>query len=138
MFGWRKTTAKKPASASPTPAAIKPAERQKHAHAEIHAYIAIRDRLFAEAEENPTISTLHRAWIANDVVEIFLKPARTPYEAQYLPETEAGEERQRCATVGARITELRSKIAIPSAGTAAPRGGKATFLGVKAVGTTPA
>jgi len=94
-------------------------ERQatNHAEEEIHAYIAIRDLLLAEAEETPTNSTLHRATIANDVVEVFLKPARAPYEAQYLPENEARVERERCETVKHRIGDLRGKIATPGAGT---------------------
>ena len=85
--------------------------------AEIHAYISIRDRLLTEAEEVPNNSTLHRAWIANDVVQIFLKPARTPYEAQYLPEDEAHVERDRCETIKQRIGDLRNKIVTPTAGT---------------------
>ena len=88
-----------------------------HAQAEIHAYISIRDRLLAEAEEVPNNSTLHRAWIANDVVQVFLKPARTPYEAQYLPEDEARFERERCETIKQRIGDLRNKIVTPTAGT---------------------
>lgn len=141
MFSWRKAaTKKKLASAKQVQTPAKPVERSqaKHAHAEIHAYIAIRDRLLTEAEEIPSNSTLHRAWIANDVVQIFLKPAKTPYDAQYLPETEASRERERCDLVEKRIAELRGKIATPSAGTTMQRSGRPPYLGVRAIGTTPA
>jgi hypothetical protein len=141
MFSWRKAaTKKKLTSAKQVQTPAKPVERgqAKHAQAEIHAYIAIRDRLLTEAEEIPSNSTLHRAWIANDVVEIFLKPARTPYEAQYLPEKEASGERQRCETVKLRIAELRGKIVTPSAGTTTSKNAKSSFFGVRAIGTTPA
>ncbi len=118
-FGWRRSAAAKADPAKQMPASVKAPERHqaKHAHAEIHAYIAIRDRLLAEAEEIPSSSTLHRACIANDVVEIFLKPAKPPYEAQYLSDSEATLERERCTTIKNRITELRAKIATASGGT---------------------
>ena len=89
-------------------------------------------------KKSPAISTLHRACIANDVVEIFLKPAKTPYEGQYLPEDEASHERQRCEAVKNRIAELRSKIATPSAGSTVQKSGKQSLFGVRAMGTTPA
>ena len=115
---WRKEAAKKGAPVRQQQASAKVDRNPTtHAQAEIHAYISIRDRLFAEAEEVPTNSTLHRAWIANDVVQIFLKPARTPYEAQYLPEDEACVERERCETIKHRIGDLRGKIVTPTAGT---------------------
>jgi hypothetical protein len=135
MFAWRKTAAKKTSSAASAQMG-KPVERptSKHAHAEIHAYLAIRDRLLVEAEENPNNSTLHRAWIANDVVEIFLKPARTPYDAQYLPEEEARVERKVCTVARTRIDELREKIATPTAGTQISKSGKPGFFGAKAIG----
>ena len=90
-FGWRRAAAKAN-SCKQMPASAKAPERHqaKHAHAEINAYIAIRDSLLAEAEEIPSSSTLHRACIANDVVEIFLKPAKPPYEAQYLSDRRSG------------------------------------------------
>ena len=138
-FSWRKAAATK-ADAKHVQTPAKPAERAptKHAHAEIHAYIAIRDRLLAEAEEIPSNSTLHRACIANDVVEIFLQPTKKPYDAQYLPEGEAHTERARCETVKSRIAELRSKMATPSAGSSVQKSGKTSLLGVRAMGTTPA
>jgi hypothetical protein len=80
--------------------------RSEHAIAEINAYIAIRDNLIAEAEETATSGTLKRAGLANDLVETCLKPARTPYEAQCLPDADAVRERKRCAAVRARIIEL--------------------------------
>jgi hypothetical protein len=137
-FGWRKQAATKTHAARESEPA-RPAERlpTKHAHAEINAYISIRDRLLAEAEEIPTNSTLHRATIANDVVEIFLKPARPPYQAQHLPERDAAHERQRCETVKNRIAELRAKIATPAAGSV-HKSQRPPVFGVRAIGTTPA
>jgi hypothetical protein len=73
---------------------------------EIETYIAIRDSFLAEAERITTDATLHRACIANDVVEKCLKSARTPYEAQYLPEADAIRERKRCEAVKVRIGKL--------------------------------
>ena len=138
-FGWRRSAATKADATMHQPVAAKPADRGqvKHAHAEIHAYIVIRDRLLTEAENVPSNATLHRAYIANDVVEIFLKPGKTPYEAQYLPEDEASHERQRCEAVKNRIAELRGKIATPSAGSTLKSGNPSLF-GVRAMGTTPA
>lgn len=103
------------------PTLAKPVEHRhlKYALDEITAYIAIRDNLLAEAEESPTTSTLHRAGIANDVVETFLKPARPPYEAQHLPETDAVRERQRCETVKARIRDLGAPVTMAASQCAA-------------------
>jgi hypothetical protein len=139
-FGWRRSVATKAAATTLQQTSTKPVDRSqiKHAHAEIHAYIVIRDRLLTEAETVPSNATLHRAHIANDVVEIFLKPAKAPYEAQYLPEGEAVHERERCETVKNRIAELRNKIATPSAGSSVQKSGKPSLFGVRAMGTTPA
>lgn len=83
-FGWRRSAATKVAATTDQQTSTKPVERSqiKHAHAEINAYIVIRDRLLQEAEAIPSNSTLHRACIANDVVEIFLKPAKKPYKTR--------------------------------------------------------
>ena len=139
-FGWRRSAATKADATTNQPAAAKPADRGqlRHAHAEIHAYIVIRDRLLTEAENIPSNATLHRAYIANDVVEIFLKPAKAPYQAQYLAESEAVHERERCEIVKNRIAELRSKIATPSAGSSVQKSAKPSLFGVRAIGTTPA
>jgi len=75
--------------------------------AEINAYIAIRDQLLAEAEQLHTSAKLASTALANDFVEGCLKPARTPYEAQCLPESDASRERKRCEAVRERLTELR-------------------------------
>src|SRR6266550_9354600 len=66
--------------------------------AEINAYIAIRDQLLAEAEEVPTSAKLASTGLANDFVQGCL-PARSPYEAQCLPEADAIRERKRCEAV---------------------------------------
>jgi hypothetical protein len=78
---------------------------------EINAYIAIRDELLAEAEELHTSAKLAATELANDFVFGCLKPARSPYEAQCLPEEDAAFERQRCEAVRNRIAQLRSATA---------------------------
>jgi hypothetical protein len=75
--------------------------------AEINAYIAIRDQLLAEAEELHSSTKLASTALANDFVEGCLKPARSPYEAQCLPESDAVRERKRCEAVRDRIAQLR-------------------------------
>jgi hypothetical protein len=77
---------------------------------EINAYIAIRDNLLAEA--TATSRNLRRLSLANDFVQSCLKPARSPYETQYLPERDADRERKRCAVVKIRIAELDAQIAL--------------------------
>jgi hypothetical protein len=74
---------------------------------EINAYIAIRDQLLAEAEELHTSAKLASTALANDFVEGCLKPARSPYQAQCLPESDAVRERKRCEAVRSRIAQLR-------------------------------
>ena len=75
--------------------------------AEINAYIAIRDQLLAVAEKLYSSAKLTSTALANDFVEGCLKPARTPYEAQCLPESDAVRERKRCEAVRDRIEQLR-------------------------------
>jgi hypothetical protein len=82
----------------------------KHAVEEINAYIAVRDGLLVEAEEITTRAALDRVTIANEFVETCLRPARSPYEAQCLVETDAIRERKRCAAVKVRIAELRLDV----------------------------
>jgi hypothetical protein len=77
---------------------------------EIFSFIAVRDVLLAEAEEQPTETSLHRVWMANEFVERCLEPARPPYQAQSLPAAEANFERRRCKTVRVRLAALRSRI----------------------------
>ena len=82
-----------------------------YAVAEINAYIAIRDQLLDEAEKMHTTAKLASAALANHFVESCLKPARSPYEAQCLPEKDAIRERKRCEAVRIRIAELRDSAA---------------------------
>jgi hypothetical protein len=82
---------------------------RKYAAEEIAAYIAIRDGLLAEAEKAATCESLRRVSTANDFVETCLQPARSPYEAQFLPEVDAVRERERCETVKIRIAQLGSR-----------------------------
>jgi hypothetical protein len=78
---------------------------------EIQAYATIRDIALAEAEKMTNSLNLERARIANDFVENSLKPFRTPYEAQHLPEGDASRERQRCEAVKVRLSLLRAHLA---------------------------
>ena len=77
------------------------------AAAEITAYIAIRDELFAEAEQLRTEAKLQSVTAANDFVLVCLRPARSPYQAQCLPEQDAVRERKRCEFIKGRIAQLR-------------------------------
>jgi hypothetical protein len=78
--------------------------------AEIHAYLAARNLVLREAEENTTELNLRRAASANEFAENCLRPARSPYQAQALPEAEAARERQHCQAVKMRLAELRTRI----------------------------
>lgn len=78
---------------------------------EINAYIAIRDELLAEAEQIMTRAKIDSVGVANDFVATCLKPARSPYQAQCLAETDAVRERKRCEAVKARLRELAVLIA---------------------------
>jgi hypothetical protein len=77
---------------------------------EINAYIAIRDELLAEAEQIMTRAKIDSVTVANDFVTTCLKPARSPYQAQCLPEADAVRERRRCEAVKARLRELAALI----------------------------
>ena len=79
--------------------------------AEINAYIAIRDQLLAEAEELRTATKLASTGLANDFVQGCLQPARSPYQAQCLPEDDAIRERKRCEVVRDRLAQLRDSAA---------------------------
>jgi hypothetical protein len=81
-----------------------------YASDEINSYLGVRDLLLGAAEGVTTESNLHRAWMANEFAEQCLRPARSPYQAQCLPESDAVRERQRCKTVKVRIAELRAHI----------------------------
>ncbi len=74
---------------------------------EIYAYIAARDLALAEAEREVSDLTLNRAFLANQLVDNCLKPVRSPYQAQSLPDADAMHERQRCEKAKLRIAQLR-------------------------------
>lgn len=96
----RKSGLSKPASA-PTKFPLYGAE-------EINAYITIRDQLLEEAEKSRTPSKLDSVIVANNFVAGCLQLARSPYEAQCLPEAIAQRERKRCDAVSNRVTILRA------------------------------
>lgn len=91
-----KTASKSPATLSADCASV-----------EIHSFLAARDLLFREADANTTYSNLRRACAANEFAESCLRPARSPYQAQSLPEEEAAGERLRCNAVKMRLAQLR-------------------------------
>ena len=78
---------------------------------EIHAYLAARYLVLRLSEENSTYLNLSRAMSANEYAENCLRPARSPYQAQALPEAEAARERQHCQAVKLRLAELRTRVA---------------------------
>ena len=77
---------------------------------EINAYIAVRDHALADAERVPTRGTLDRALLANEFVESCLRPVRSPYQAQALPESAAANERARCAAAKMRLAQLTTRL----------------------------
>ena len=79
---------------------------------EIHAYLAARNLLLREAEENTTEANLRRAAAANDFAENCLRPAHSPYQGQALPEAEAARGRQHCKAVKVRLAELRARAGL--------------------------
>ena len=107
----RKTTLPGNTSEKPQRRSTKTVDSQ-YAVDEINAYIAIRDNLLAEAEATTTGANVRRLSLANHFVQSCLKPARSPYKAQYLPERDADRERKRCASVKVRIAELDTQIAL--------------------------
>jgi hypothetical protein len=110
----RKTTLPEETSEKPQRRSTKAVDpfASQYAVDEIKAYIAIRDNWLAEAEASTTSANLRRLILANDFVQSCLKPARSPYKAQYLPERDADRERKRCAAVKIRIAELDTQIAL--------------------------
>src|ERR1044072_7364580 len=66
---------------------------------EIRAYTTIRDIAVAEAKKEPNTLNLERACIANEFVEKCLKPARAPYEVQYLSGADAAHEVESCQEI---------------------------------------
>jgi hypothetical protein len=94
----------------PQPAKASDLKMTNYVVDEINAYVAIRDIALAEAEKEPTSLNLERARIANDFVENCVKPARPPYEAQHLPETDAARERGNCQGVKVRLSLLRAHL----------------------------
>jgi hypothetical protein len=95
-------------SASPSAACFRPSH---DALEEIKAYIAVRDGLLEEAEQDLTETALERVILANQFLANCLKPARLPYQAQGLPEVDAARELKRCQAVDARIATMRAHTA---------------------------
>ena len=89
------------------PASLTPTFGSAYSVAEINAYIAIRDQLLDEAEKLHSSAKVASTALANDFVEGCLKPGRSPYETQCLPESDVAHERQRCEAIRARLEKLR-------------------------------
>lgn len=79
----------------------------RHATAEIGAYVEIRERALADAERTPSEAMLARVETANAFVLSCLTSARSPYQAQCLNEVDAAQERKRCEAVKLRVARLR-------------------------------
>jgi hypothetical protein len=82
----------------------------KEARDEIKAYAAIRDLLLSDAEVTTSIESLRHAAIANELLEICLRPPRSPWQAQYLEPREAARELVRCSATKMRIAALQRKF----------------------------
>ena len=102
----RKTDSKK----SRTPATVNRPNTSQYAIDEINAYMAVRDGLLEEAEQNPTEASIHRLVLANDFVKNCLGPARDPYITQCLPKVDAVRELQHCQTIEARMVKIRASV----------------------------
>jgi hypothetical protein len=73
---------------------------------EINAYIAVRDELLREAERTRSRAKLDSVKVANNFIVGCLRPSRGLYASQCLPENDAVRERERCASIDARLAEL--------------------------------
>lgn len=79
---------------------------------EIRAYLAARNLLLREAEENTTETNLRRASAANEFAEECLRAVQSPYQDQALSEAEAQRERHHCKAVKMRLAELRVRLGL--------------------------
>ena len=79
---------------------------------EIRAYLAARNLLLRETEENTTEANLRRATAANEFAEECLRAVGAPYQDQALSEAEAERERQHCKAVKLRLAELRARLGL--------------------------
>jgi hypothetical protein len=80
-----------------------------YASEEIYGYVAARDALLIEAEQEPTETAVKRARMANEFVINCLRPLRVPYGGQFLAEPDATRELQRCREASARLTALNNR-----------------------------
>ena len=92
------------------PAPRREPQNSEYVIGEINAFIAIRDELLAEVDEVKSVSKLDSLMIANNFVESCLTPARSPYDMQVLPESDAKRERQRCEEIKQRVAHLRNEV----------------------------
>ena len=97
---------------SKTPASRRESANSEYVIGEINAFIAIRDELLVEAEEAQTESKLHSLIVANNFVESCLTPARSPYDVQFLPESDAKRERKRCEKIKRLVEDLRNQLEV--------------------------
>jgi hypothetical protein len=85
-----------------------PASRD-YASEEIYGYVAARDALLIDAEEEPTETAVKRAHLANEFVVNCLRPPQVPYGSQFLAEQDATRELQRCREASARLAALNNR-----------------------------
>jgi hypothetical protein len=98
--------------AEKTPSASLASSEANSVAVEIHSYLAARNLLLREAEKNTTEINLRRVAAANAFAENCLRPGRSPYETQALPEEEAERERRHCQSVKLRLAELRARAGL--------------------------
>jgi hypothetical protein len=82
----------------------------RYAIDEINAYVAVRDELLEEAEQNPTGVGIERLILANNFVANCMRPTRHPYVTQYLPDVDAVRELKQCHAVDAQIAKMRARL----------------------------
>ena len=83
-------------------------QASKYAIDEINAYIAVRDGLVGEAEQETTEASIERLVLANNFVANCLRPTGPHYLTQCLPELDSVRELKRCHAVDAQIAKLRA------------------------------
>jgi hypothetical protein len=82
----------------------------RYAIDEINAYIAVRDGLLEEAEQNPTGVGIERLILANNFVANCMRPTCHPYITQCLPDVDSVRELKQCHAVDAQIVKLRARL----------------------------
>ena len=85
-------------------------QESEYAIDDINAYIAVRDGLVGEAEQETTEAAIERLVLANNFIANCLRPTRPQYMTQCLPEVDSVRELKRCHAVDAHIVKLRAVL----------------------------